>query len=145
MAITFLARRERTAHEVRTRLVEGGCSTHEADELVAALVADRWIDDRRAAATHVRTAAGIKGRGPQRIEYELRARGIAKDVVRECLAGLRGATEREAIRRILVAKRAPAHPDPVSRRRLVQHLLRRGFSSEAIQGVLTGDEGADDA
>lgn len=143
LAITLVAGRERTAHEVHTKLVERGCSATDAEELVAALVADGSIDDRRAAETHVRAAARIKGRGPHRIEHELRARGIAKDVIRECLADVTSATEQDAIRRILTARRMPTSPDPVSRRRIIQQLLRRGFSSGAIQSVLKGTDSDD--
>ena len=144
VAITLLSRREYTAHEVETKLVERGCSSGDAATAIAALVAEGLVDDRRAAAAHVRTAARIKGRGRHRIERELAARGIAKDVVRDLLRDLTPQAEVETIRRILVRKRIPPRPDPTTRRRLFQHLLRRGFSSEAVAKALRADEDAND-
>ncbi len=143
VAITLLSRREYTAHEVRTRLVERGCAEDVAGPVVDALVADGAIDDRRAAGAHLRTAARIKGRGRHRIERELAARGVAKTLISELVADLTPASETEAIRRILVA-RAPAKPDLATRRRLFQHLLRRGFSADAIGKVLRTPDGEDD-
>lgn len=136
MAMTLLSRREYTAHEVQTKLVERGCSADDAATVIGALVGEGLVDDRRAAAAHVRTAARIKGRGRHRIERELEARGISAPIVREVLGDLTPQAELEAIRRILARKRTPPRPDPATRRRLFQHLLRRGFSSDAVARVL---------
>jgi regulatory protein len=143
IAITLLARREYTTREVETKLLERGCSSGDAASVIARLVADGLVDDRRAAAAHVRTAAHIKGRGRHRIEHELAARGIAKDVVRDLLRDFTPEAEVAAIRRILARKPIPPRPDPATRRRVFQHLLRRGFSSDAVAKALrkgsTGD------
>ena len=139
VAITLLSRREYTAHEIATKLVQRGCAVGDAASVIAALVAEGLVDDRRAAAAHVRTADRIKGRGRHRIERELLARGVEKHLVRELLGDLTPQAEREAIRRVLARKRMPPRLDPAARRRLFQHLLRRGFSSDAIQSVLRGD------
>jgi regulatory protein len=144
VAITLLARREYTTHEIETKLVERGCSTSDAAIVIAALVAQGLVDDRRAAAAHVRTAARTKGHGRHRIERELAARGIPKDVIRDLLRDLTPQAEAEAIRRILARKRIPARPDPATRRRIFQHLLRRGFSSDAVAKALRADEDSHD-
>ena len=52
------------------------------------------------------------------------------------LAELTPEDEEAQIRRILKAKRAPTEPDPATRRKLFQHLMRRGFSTDAIARVL---------
>jgi regulatory protein len=135
-AITLLSRRDYTAHEIQKRLVEKGASAEDAAAMVASLIAERLIDDRRTAAAQVRTATQIKGRGRHRIARELEARGIGKDVVHQTLAELTPEDEEAQIRRILRAKRAPAEPDPATRQRLFQHLMRRGFSTDAIARVL---------
>jgi regulatory protein len=139
--MTLLSRREYTAHEVEAKLLERGCSSDDAETVIAALVAEGLVDDRRAAAAHVRTAARIKGRGRHRIEHELAARGIAKDVVRDLLREITPEAEVSAIRRILMRKGIPPRPDPATRRRLFRHLLRRGFSSDAVAKALRGDHG----
>jgi len=141
IAITLLSRREYTAHEVEKKLLERGCSSDDTATVIAALVAERLVDDRRAAAAHVRMAARIKGRGRHRIERELSARGVAKDLVRELLREITPDAELSAIRRLLVRQRIPPHADPATRRRLFQRLVRRGFSSDAVAKALRGDKG----
>jgi regulatory protein len=143
MALTLLSRREYTAHEVQTKLVERGWSAEDAATVIGALVGEGLVDDRRAAAAHVRTAARIKGRGRHRIERELEARGISALIVRDVLGDLTPQAEMEAIRRILARKRTPPRPDPATRRRLFQHLLRRGFSSDAVVKALREGGGGD--
>ena len=144
IAITLLGRREYTTHELEAKLVLRGCASSTAATVIAALAAKGLVDDRRAAAAHVRTAVRIKGRGRHRIEHELAARGIAKDVVRDLLRDLTPETEVAAIRRILARKRIPARPDPATRRRLFQHLLRRGFSGEAVAKAIRADQDSHD-
>jgi regulatory protein len=135
-AITLLSRRDYTAHEIQIKLVERGASVEDAAATVASLVAARMIDDGRTAAAQVRTATHIKGRGRHRIARELSARGIDKALVHQTLADLTPEDEAAQIRRILAAKRVPAEPDPATRQKLFQHLMRRGFSTDVIARVL---------
>jgi SOS response regulatory protein OraA/RecX len=143
LALTLVSRREYTAHEVLTKLLLRGCTPEVADATVASLVADGAINDRRAGAAHIRTASAIKGRGRYRIERELVARGLAKDLVRDLLRDVTAESETAAIRRFVAAKRLPSRPDPASRRRVFQQLLRRGFSADAIGKVLRRDDSHD--
>jgi SOS response regulatory protein OraA/RecX len=90
----------------------------------------------------VRTARDIKGRGRLRIERELIQRGIAPALAHEAVAILPGDDEQAQIARVLARKRLPARLSLAERRRLFQHLLRRGFPADAISKALKtrGDE-----
>jgi regulatory protein len=88
------------------------------------------------AATHLRRAAAIKGRGRLRIKRELEARGIDRALIRDLLAGLSADDETSAIERFLARKRLPSRLSHADRRRLVQQLLRRGFPADAIATAL---------
>jgi regulatory protein len=129
-------RREYTVVELRTRLVDRGYPDDEVEALVGALIAERLLDDRRVAAAHVRAASRIKRRGRLRIERELTARGLDRAVVHDALGALSPDDDLEAIRQIVQRKHLPARPGLAERRRMFQHLLRRGFSGEAISRVL---------
>ena len=94
------------------------------------------MNDQRVAAAHVRTASAIKGRGRHRVARELEARGVAKAIIEDAVSSLAGADEAAAIRRILARKRWPARPTLAERRRMYQHLLRRGFPSDSIRRAL---------
>lgn len=132
----MLSRREYTAAELRTKLL---ARDHTADDVAAALeslTADRLLDDRRVAITHVRVAASVKGRGRLRIARELEARGVDKTIVREAMATLPPEDETEGIRRILSRKSLPRHLTAQDHRRIFGQLLRRGFSADLIARVI---------
>jgi regulatory protein len=138
-ALRLLGRRDYTRAEIITRLVDKGYPPDEVGAIVEALVADRSIDDRRAALAHIRTAARLKGRGRMRIARELEQRGISKDIARDALAELPVEDERAAIQRFLERKRFPERPTAAERRRAFQQLLRRGFTVDAVSKVLRGE------
>jgi regulatory protein len=129
-------RRDYTAAELRDRLLDKGFSESDADDCVARLIADRTLDDRRVALSHVRTARDIKGRGRLRIERELIQRGIAPALAHEAVGTLPAEDDHAQIARVLSRKRLPARLSLAERRRIFQHLLRRGFPAEAISKAL---------
>jgi regulatory protein len=137
-ALGLLSRRDYTTSELRKKLLDREYETDAVDTLIHDLTASRLLDDRRVAASHVRTATAIKGRGRLRIARELAARGLPKDIVGEALAGVERQDEAAAIRKILTRKKWPANPSLADRRRMFQHLLRRGFPSDAIGKALGG-------
>jgi regulatory protein len=136
IALRLLSRRDYTTAELRERLLARGCEKRETDDLINGLAADRTLDDRRVAAAHVRTAGRVKGRGRLRIVRELAARGIDRDVARELVRDLSPEDEAESIARVLTRKRVPLVPSAAERRKIVQHLLRRGFPGDAIDQAL---------
>jgi SOS response regulatory protein OraA/RecX len=104
--------------------------------VIAALVADGTLDDRRVGAAHVRTAHRVKGRGRLRIAKELEARGIDRDLARSLIGEVSAADEAAGIARVLLRKRIPDRLSPDGRRQIFQHLLRRGFTADAIADAL---------
>jgi regulatory protein len=137
-ALRLLGRRDYSAAEIRTRLLDRGHNPAEVESAVTSLVGDGAIDDRRTAFAHVRTAARIKGRGTHRIRRELEARGISAGIIADALAQLSPDDDRAAIARIL-ARRRTTPSDPGERRRLFQQLMRRGFSADIIAKALAFD------
>ena len=129
-------RREYTAAELRQRLRNRGYAEDTTDDCIQRLTADGTLDDRRVAANHIRTARDIKSRGRLRIERELVARGIAPALARELLADVPKEDDQAQIARVLARKRLPAHLSLADRRRIFQHLLRRGFPADAISKAL---------
>jgi regulatory protein len=137
-ALRLLGRRDYTAAEVSSRLLAKGFAPEEVREAIAALLADRSIDDRRAALAHVRTASRIKGRGRLRIGRELQARGVAADLIAHALGEIVGDDEAKTIDRLLARGRPPEGLSPTERRKLFAELLRRGFSADLISRRIKG-------
>jgi regulatory protein len=139
-ALRLLSRRDYTSAELRDKLASREYSAGDIDEALASLAAERLLDDRRAAAAHVRTASRVKGRGRLRIQRELEARGLDRDVVRQALEELPAADESAALDRWLQRRRLPARLPAALRRRLFQQLLRRGFTADLIASALKARE-----
>ncbi len=89
-----------------------------------------------------RTALRVKGRGRLRIQHELQARGVDRAIVDEVIAGGEADDEAAAIEKVLTRKRWPAQPTPVERRRMFEHLLRRGFMPDAVARALKHRRGS---
>lgn len=135
-ALALLGRRDYTTAELRERLIEREHPPAEVDAVIAALVEDRTINDRRVAASHVRVSSQIKGRGRLRIRQELAARGIDRHLADELIAELPPEDEAASIAKFLSRKRFPAKPTAAERQKIFQQLLRKGFTSEAISRAL---------
>lgn len=135
-ALALLGRRDYTAAELRTRLIDKEYPRDEVEQVIADLIEDRTINERRVAAAHIRTASQIKGRGRLRIRQELAARGVDRHLADELIAELPPEDESAAITRFLARKRFPASPTQAERQKIYQQLLRKGFTGEAISKAL---------
>ena len=58
----------------------------------------------------------------------------------DAVGALPAEDEPAAIRKVLERRRTPGKLDPAARRRLFQHLLRRGFSTDGIKKALGGQD-----
>ena len=112
----------------------------DVEQVLEQLAARGWLDDHRFAMEYVRYRAGSRRYGRHRIARELRAKGVANQIIEEALAeaGLGEADERELVRQ-RIARRLERHRPPYSDkllRSLYASLLRAGFSSAIIRNEL---------
>ena len=135
-ALRLLGRRDYTSAELSTKLGARGYPEAEIDAALRRLAGDGLVDDRRVAASFIRVASRVKGRGRIRIERDLAARGVDADVIREALEALPAEEDDEAIERILEKRSLPARLGLADKRRLYQQLLRRGFPTDAVSRAL---------
>jgi len=135
-ALTLLGRRDYTAVELRQRLVDKGHDPGEVAEQIELLTADGTLNDARVAASHIRVASQVKGRGRMRIRQELQARGISKSVIEPLIAEMPAEDEDTTIQKFLSRKRIPEKLDTAARNKVFQQLMRRGFTADAISKAL---------
>jgi regulatory protein len=150
-ALHLLGRRELSVRQLRERLREREHAGEDVDRAIDLLIENRALDDRRVAAAYVRTALKVKGRGRLRIQRELQAMGIEKDVAGEALAEAFGEVDERALIARALQKKLRGKPkiaSPAEYGRLYQFLMRQGFSPAAVSAALrqyrrggTPDEG----
>jgi regulatory protein len=138
VALRLLGRRDYTREELRRRLSDRGFPPDEVETALDRLRDDGFQDDARAARAFVRTATGIKGRGPLRIRQELKARGVSAETIAAATADLTPEQVRDAIDLILTRKRLTRPIPRDQRQRLFQHLVRRGFPADVVIKALGG-------
>jgi regulatory protein len=138
IALVYLGRRERTVAEMRHRLEREGADETAIDQVVSELTADLLLDDARYARLFVEDKRSLEGWGSERIERELRQRGVDRDLIGAALAPA-GDEESELDRALaLLRRRFPDPPrDRRSRDRALGVLVRKGYESEVALDALS--------
>jgi regulatory protein len=133
----LLAVRARSESELRDRLLAKEFPEDEIEAALTRLRELRLIDDAAFAADWVEQRATSKGLGPDRLRIELKAKGIAREVIDAALAEC--GTDHLAKARELAAQqiRKVVHlPLPRQAARLQGFLARRGFSAEVVDSAV---------
>jgi regulatory protein len=136
-ALLLLARRDFATSELRGKLLAKGHSSEAVDSALAALTAERLLDDARFLDNHVRVHAG-RGQGPARIRQELRQIGFGGEAIEAALEA--GPDFLELCRAVRVRKFGAALPrNWAEKGRQARFLQYRGFSSDHIRLALGQD------
>lgn len=138
-ALRLLAYRDRTVHEMRTRLRDKGFASPAIDAAVDRLKNLSYLDDLTYATRFIADALAARPAGPRYITDRLRLKGVHPDVVREALEQNYPAelSEQQAYRAAAKRLKRLRNEEPMARRRkLAGFLSRRGFSYDDVQKAL---------
>jgi len=124
-AAAALARRDRSAADLRSQLERRGVAADDAAAAVERLEAAGYVDDARYATARAETLAA-RGYGNSVIERELERQGIAREHVDAALAHL----EPEAVRAAALLERWGRAP------KVARRLVAKGFDREAVAAAL---------
>lgn len=142
-ALRLLGARARSRHEMHDRLVARGFTDDEVTSTLSRLDESELIDDTEFAHEWVRSRHAHSARGRHALRRELKAKGVADDIVVDALGTIDPDAERE-IAYALADKKltfdADELADPAIRakafRRLAGALGRRGYPPEMITSVV---------
>lgn len=135
-AIGFLTRRDHGIAELERKLGARGFSVPVVAEVIGRLTSSGYLDDRRFAGQWAEWAVrNGKGYGP-RLSLELARRGVPKEIIAEVLADIQAGHGEEATLATLAARKFAGFDFGTAsdreRRRVVNYLVRRGFSTGII-------------
>ena len=138
LALQLLSRREYSARELQQKLQ----ADHDPDQIetvLAQLQEQGLQSDARFAEMYVRHRQ-LQGHGPVRIQGELRQKGIAPDLVQECLqdGGVDWFEQAKAVRRRRFGDTPPL--DARLKARQMRFLQYRGFTPDQIRFALADDD-----
>ena len=131
------AKREYCESDIRRKALdrlEG--DRQKADELVAALVADKFVDNARYASAFAREKASLQGWGPIKIRFQLRAKGISEADIASALGEIDAGKASARLEKLLLNKWHTLQDDPQGRLKLIKFALTRGYEYEEIDPLV---------
>ena len=131
------SKRECCTRDVRMKALkalEGNSAS--ADEVVASLVHDGFVNDLRYASAFAREKASLTGWGPVKIRFALRAKGIGESDISAALEEIDSDKATERLRRLIEQKRKSLEGDPQIRLKLIKFALSRGYDYKDIEELV---------
>ena len=141
-ALNLLAARAYTVRGMRRKLVQKGFDPEDADATVERLLSSGLLDDARFATEFARQRLVVGGASVRRVEQQLAARGISRDVARAAAAQVasdEGVDTLVSMER-LAHKKLRSYGDleaAVKRRRLFGFLARKGYELDDIKQLVS--------
>ncbi len=141
-ALKLLNRRDYGVRELSGRLVARGFESKTANTVVAALAAEKLVDDARYAEHFVAYHAD-RGQGPVRIAHRLREAGVERERITATVDADAADWRRRCaeVRRKRFGAKLPA--TWAERGRQARFLSQRGFSAEQIRAAVGGSSDED--
>ena len=131
------AKREYCTADIRRKALERlEWDAAAAEAVVASLVSDGYVDDRRYAAAFARDKSALSGWGPVKIRSALLARGVDRAVVLEALEEIDPARAASRLEKVLEAKWRTLQDDPQGRLKLIRFALSRGYDYEPVRPLV---------
>ncbi len=142
-ALNFLSYRQRTGREVRRKLADRGFSEQTIEAAMRRLHAVGLVDDVAFAGAYVRDRIAHRPMGMRRMVRELYMKGISRELALPTIEDVfrdENTDERALAERVVEKKRRTlagrGGDEGVLRRRLRDHLIRRGFDVRIVRDVV---------
>ncbi|MGC9456409.1 MAG: regulatory protein RecX [Halothiobacillaceae bacterium] len=135
VAIRLLARREHGRAELARKLRDRGHECEQVDAALDELQARDWLSDQRYAESFLRSRLE-KRQGPLKIRSDLRAGGVADEIIEQVLAEQEIDWLELARAQLLRRFGAAPPPDARERARRFRHLQARGFPGDVARQAL---------
>ena len=107
-----------------------------AERIVASLVRDRFVDDRRYAAAFAREKAALQGWGVVKIRFQLRGKGISDEIITEALQEIDPAKAASKLDKLAADRYRLLKDDSQCRLKLLKALLSRGYGYDEVEAAV---------
>lgn len=133
------ARMEYCSSDIRRKALKAlGGDADAAEKIVASLVKDGFVDDRRYAGAFVREKSALQGWGEAKLRFMLAGKGISRDVIADALTEIDAEKASARLEKLLQAKAHTLEGDPAFRLKLLQFGLSRGYAYEEVDAAIRG-------
>ena len=107
-----------------------------AEEVVAKLVEERYVDDLRYATAFARDKASIAGWGEAKIRYMLSSKGIDREMIAQALDEVDDKRAETRLEKLMENKVRSLKDDPQRRLKLLRFGLGRGYSYDQVTEMI---------
>ncbi len=137
---SYCAYQERCHNEVITKLNDMGIYGDRADEIVAQLIADNFLNEERFAVSFARGKFRIKKWGKVRIRQELKIRNIPEYSIKKAMIEVDSCDTEGGymgtLKEVIKAKSKDYEGHPQIKQKLGLYAISRGFEPELVWEVL---------
>lgn len=136
-ALSYLARKPRTAYEIAMKLREKGWGEKSIASSIERLNIEGFIDDTAYAQQWANQRVKSKAKGKLWVKQELRQKGISKPLIEEALNSISEEEEFESALKLAKKKWNQTSGEWIDRHRKTgSFLMRRGYSGSLVSRVL---------
>lgn len=134
----YCAYQERSQQEVRDKLYEWGQYPSAAENIIARLIEQNFLNEERFAKAYAIGKFRQKGWGKIKIKHGLKLKKVSDPLIKKALNSINGDEYWQMLTAIIQKKEASIkEKDPFKRRyKLHQYALSRGFENDLIQEAL---------
>lgn len=129
------SRREYCTADIREKLRRYLLSEEAVEEIISSLQRNKYLDDSRYAAAYARDKSSLAGWGARKIEFALRRKGVASEVIREALCDIDKEKISERMQEVVLRKwQSLSKEEDVEKRRIktIKFALGRGYSYDDV-------------
>ena len=131
------SRREYCVADIRKKLlVQLDGNAAEADEIIAMLMNEKYVDDLRYASAYARDKASISGWGVVKIRYMLASKGVSADIIASALDEIDSGKAQARLDKLMETKFRTLKDDPQCRMKMLRFALGRGYGYEEAASIV---------
>lgn len=128
------SRSEQCSYDIRNKILTAGLTSEEADEIIAKLAAERFIDDERYIRSYVSDKFKFNKWGKVKIRHYLKMKGWSEDLIQQGLDSIDEDKYRQALLKTMKEKaRAVKKKNKYEKMgQIIRFAQNRGFEPELI-------------
>lgn len=131
------SRREYCVADIRRKLVDALDGDPEAvQEVLDALLKERYVDDMRYASAFARDKSAIAGWGSIKIRHALAAKGVERGIIDEALKEVDHVKADDRLEKLMANKYRSLKDDPQCRLKMLRFGLGRGYGYEEVSVIV---------
>jgi len=141
-ARAYCARQERCQQEVRDKLYGWGAYRSEVEPIIARLITERYLDEKRFAEHFAVSKFRQKGWGRRKIQQAMQQKRVSAPCIRLGLQAIDAGEYRAMLAKLLnkQVQKLRTVPEPQRAMRALRYLSGRGFEPDLVRAAMGREE-----